>query len=442
MKTHFTLIHPNAAGIDIGGNAIFIDAGLDAVKRFGTFTEDFHAALDYLQQAGIQTVVMEATGVYWVVLYDILDRAGMDVWVVNGWAVKQVPGRKTDVQDCQWLRQLHSYGLIRKSFIPNKYIRELRSYMRLREVHIQSASREINHMHKALVLMNVKLGNVINSLSSKSGIRVVEAILSGERNAATLADLCDIQIKRHKLEEVKSSLIGNYQQEHLFALRQAYQAWIFFEQQVTDCDAEIEKVLQKLNCQKAKHQEAASPAKIQKHHKLQINNLHEQILLLTDGSDVTRLPGITDYNTLRILAETGSDLSHWPTEKHFVSWLGLAPTLNSSGNTTKKKSIHKTTSAGQIFREAAQSLLISKYNALGAFGRRIRSRKGPFIAIKALARKLACMFYKVLTKGWQFVELGISEYKRKYEEVLLKNLNKQAKALKCQLVPVNPEVHW
>lgn len=243
---------------------------------------------------------MEATGVYWVVLYDILDRAGMDVWVVNGWAVKQVPGRKTDVQDCQWLRQLHSY------------------------------------------------------------------------------------------------------------------------------------------CQKAKHQETASPAKVQKHHKLQINNLHEQILLLTDGSDVTRLPGITDYNTLRILAETGSDLSHWPTEKHFVSWLGLAPALNSSGNTIKKKNIHKTTSAGQIFREAAHSLLISKYNALGAFGRRIRSRKGPFIAIKALARKLACMFYKVLTKGWQFVELGISEYKRKYEEVLLKNLNKQAKALKCQLVPVNP----
>lgn len=436
MRTYFTLIHPNAAGIDVGGSAIFVDAGLASIKRFGTFTEDFYATLDYLKQAGIQTVVMEATGVYWVVLYDILEQGGLDVWVVNGWAVKQVPGRKTDVQDCQWLRQLHSYGLIRKSFIPNELIRELRSYMRLRENHIHSASREINHMQKALVLMNIKLGNVINSLGSKSGIRMIEAILAGERDAAILADLCDMQIKKNKLEQVRSALIGNYQQQHLFALKQAYQAWCFFEQQIISCDKEIEHVMQRLNQGKTPPKEISAP-KVQKHHGLQIANLHEQVLILTAGKDVTKLPGITDYNTLRILAETGTDLGYWATEKHFVSWLGLAPALNSSGNTIKKKKIHKQTSAGQIFREAAQCLLISKHNALGAFGRRIRSRKGPFIAIKALARKLACMFYKVLTQGWQFVELGIADYKKKYEEVLIKNLRKQAKALQWQLVPVN-----
>lgn len=437
MEKKFQIIHPYAAGIDIGSTHIYIDAGNGIVKSFETFTDNLYEASEYLKQAGVNTVAMEATGIYWVILYDVLENAGIDVWLVNGRDVKHVPGRKSDVSDCQWIRQLHSYGLLRKSFIPNNEIRELRAYMRLRENHIHSSSREINHMDKALVLMNVRLSSVISSLNSKTGINIIEAILSGETKKEVLVELCDIRILKKKRSEILSSLKGNFQPQYLFALQQAYEAWCFFEKQICSCDKKIEALLIRLNQGKQITTDEVLAKKQLKHHAPKIQHLHTQMLLLSGGNDVTLLPGITDYTALQIFSEIGTDMKNWATEKHFASWLGLSPVKHTSGKVDKKTKGYKKTNAGNIFRQAAQALLISKYNALGAFGRRIRSRKGPFVAIKALARKLACMFYRVMTNGIKYVEQGVEKYEAKYKEALLRQLQKQASLLKLQLIPTS-----
>ena len=437
MEKKFDVVHPHAAGIDIGSTHIYIDAGNGAVKRFQTFTDNLHEALSYLQQLGIVTVAMEATGVYWIVLYEILDNAGIDVWLVNGRDVKHLPGRKSDVSDCQWIRQLHSHGLLRKSFIPDNSIREIRSYMRLREGHIRSAAKEVNHMDKSLVLMNIRISSVVSSLSSKTSINIIEAILAGQTDANYLLKLADIRVLKHKKDQLLASLKGNFFPQHLFALRQAHEAWTFFEKQIIACDKEIEKLLVTLNVNKEVVDERISSAKQVKHHSPKIQQLHSHLVTLTGGKCLTLLPGITDYSALRLLSEIGTDMSNWPTEKHFASWLGLSPIKHASGKMDKKIKGTKKTNAGNILRQAAQSLLISKNNALGAFGRRIRNRKGGPIAIKAIARKLACMIYRVMTKGIEYVEMGVEMYEAKYKEGLLRNLQKQAASLKLQLAPTS-----
>jgi transposase len=437
MGKKFEIVHPNAAGIDIGSSHIYVDAGGDSVKCFETFTDSLHTASKYLLEMGITTVAMEATGVYWVVLYDILENAGINVWLVNGRDVKNVPGRKSDVSDCQWIRQLHSYGLLRKSFIPENTIRELRGYMRLREDHIRSGAREINHMDKVLVLMNIRLSSVLSSLNSKTGITLIEAILNGEREPEVLVELCDIRVLKTKKAQVLASLKGNFQTQYIFALKQAYNAWCFFEKQIQECDKEIGTLLTALNQDKELIDDEITSAKLIRRHAPQIKHLHVQMLLLSGGKDVTALPGITDYTALQIFSEIGTDMTPWPTEKNFTSWLGLSPGKNKSGKVDKKTKGYKKTNVGNIFRQAAQSLLISKYNALGAFGRRIRSRKGPFVAIKATARKLACMFYRVMTKGIKYVEQGVEKYEEKYKAVLVSKLQKQASALNLKLVPAS-----
>ena len=437
MEKKFEVIHQHAAGIDIGSTHIYIDAGNGIVKRFETFTDSLHEALTYLRQQGVITVAMEATGVYWIVLYEILDKAGIDVWLVNGRDVKHLPGRKSDVSDCQWIRQLHSYGLLRKSFIPDDCIRELRSYMRLRESHIRSSAKEVNHMDKTLVQMNIRLSSVVSSLSGKTGITIIKAILAGKTDPEYLITLADIRVIKHKKAQLLASLKGNFLSQHLFALRQAYEAWAFFEGQIVACDKEIETLLIKLNTNKQVIDEDNSLPKQVKHHAPKIQELHSHLLTLTGGKSLTLLPGITDYSALRLLSEIGTDMSNWPTEKHFASWLGLSPIKHTSGKMDKKIKGTKKTNAGNILRQAAQSLLISKNNALGAFGRRIRNKKGGPIAIKAIARKLACMIYRVMTKGVEYVETGVEMYEKKYKEGLLRNLQKQAASLKLQLVPAS-----
>ena len=435
MGRKFEVIHPFAAGIDIGSTHIYVDAGNGEVKCFETFTDSLHDASRYLQQLGVSTVAMEATGIYWVVLYDILENVGIDVWLVNGRDVKHVPGRKSDVSDCQWIRQLHSYGLLRKSFIPDNDIRELRGYMRLREDHIRSSSKAINQMDKAMVLMNIRLSSVISSLNSKTGIRLIEAILAGEKRPEILVELCDSRILKNKREQVLAALKGNFQPQLMFGLKQAYEAWFFFEKQVLACDKEIERLLLRLNRGKELTEDEISIAKPMKHHAPEIQHLHVQMLLLSNGKNITMLPGITDYTALQLFSEIGTDMSVWPSEKHFTSWLGLSPVKHSSGKVDKKTKGYKKTNAGNIFRQASQSLIISKHNALGSFGRRIRIKKGSFVAIKAVARKLACMFYRIMTKGLKYVEQGVEKYEEKYRTAILGNLQKQASRFKLQLVP-------
>ena len=428
-------IHSRSAGIDIGSEKNFVAVEGNGVKNFKTFTESFIETVKYLQQEKVTTVAMEATGVYWVTLYDMLERSGIEVYVVNASDVKNVPGRKSDVQDCQWIQQLHSYGLLKKCFIPEDKIRQLRSYVRLREDYIQMGATHVQHMQKALILMNIKLHQVISQINGVSGLKVIHAILEGERDAIKLADLCDKQILKHKREDVIKSLRGNYKTDQIFCLRQAHKSWKFYQDQIQECDIEINKILDEMTTGKTIPKNINKPKAI-RHNKPKIDKLHEKLMTITEGNDVTMLPGITDYNLMQIIAETGTDFTKWQTGKHFTSWMGLSPGKNTSGKNTKRSKKRINTKTGQLFKEAARTLLKSKYIGLGAFARRLRAKKGAPIAIKATARKLALMFYNIMTKGTAFVEEGIKKYEKQYMETLMKSLNRRAKELNLQLMPI------
>lgn len=425
----------NAAGIDIGSEKIFVAIEEQEVKSFRTFTSTLHQAVEYLQFHGIESVAMEATGVYWIALYDLLEQAGMEVFLVNPTETKNVPGRKTDVQDCQWIQQLHSYGLLRRSFIPDHTIRELRVYVRLREDHIVMASAHVQHMQKALTMMNVRLHEVISQIQGSSGLKIIEAILSGERDAEKLALLCNRQILNSKKGDVIESLKGNYKSEQLFALQQALDSWRHYHRKIEECDRKIELLLKEKTRNKPPVEQLRK-AKPIRHHRPNVANLHEKLSQLLEGKDPTVLPGITDYSVMQLIAEVGTDLTKWSSEKHFTSWAGLAPGKNTSGKITKRSKKNISTRVGQIFRKAAQSLLQSKHIALGAFARRLKARKGPMIAIKATARKLAVMFYNLLTKGLDYVEQGVKKYEEQYRNQMTKFLQKKAAEFGYTMVSV------
>ncbi|MDQ0637481.1 transposase [Pedobacter sp. W3I1] len=421
------IIHNNSAGIDIGSRNIYISPGYSEVKVFGTFTGDFRAAASYLIEKGTQTIAMEATGSYWVILYDILVEHGFDVWLVDGRQTRQVPGRKTDVKDCQWIQQLHSYGLLNRCFVAQGELKEVRGYQRLREDHLRSASMHINHMQKAMIEMNIRLPEVLDQIQGASGISIIHAILEGERDPHRLLSLCHGSILKKKSAEILAALEGFYTERGLFALRQAYQAYQFYQMQIRECDAALNDILCKIN-QDKDHREAG-PRKPVRHHKPQIDELGRHMLDLFGGRDATVLPGITDYSWLQIYSETGTDLERWPSEKHFTSWLGLSPGQNHSGKANKRPKKKGRPNAGQIFRLLAQSLLKSKKISFGAFGRRLKGRKGPMIAIKAVARKIAVQYWRLMVKGQEFVDQGVANY----EAVMIKQKEKYLKKLALEL---------
>lgn len=425
-------IRENAAGIDIGAKKVFVAIEGQEVRYFFTFTEDFEKLRDYLIENKIETVAMEATGIYWNILYEILEESGIDVWLVDGRQTKQVPGRKTDVKDCQWIQQLHSYGLLNRCFVAEADIKELRTYQRLREDHIRSASMHINHMQKALTEMNIRLTEVLSQIHGVSGIAMIEAILKGERNKETLLKMCDRKIIKHKKEDVLKSLNGRYTKHGLFALQQAFDSYMFYQHQIEQCDRMLSEVIVKIGRGKPDHN-LQGPRKPIRHNKPDINNLGISLLKIFDGKDATILSGITDYSWMQLMSETGTNLSRWPSEKEYTSWLGLAPGQHTSGKMkrTKRKNGHP--KAGQIFRQIAQSLITSKHIALGAFGRRLRARKGSQIAIKSVARKIAVLYWRIMVKGMAFVEEGV----KKYEEQLLaqkhRSFERLAKDLNIQI---------
>lgn len=425
----------NAAGIDIGAEEIFIGLENGEVKSFKTFTRDFKHAIDYLLTNNVETVAMEATGIYWVVLYELLEEAGLDVWLVDGRQTKQVPGRKTDVKDCQWIQQLHSYGLLNRCHVASGDIKELRSYTRLREDHIESASMHIQHMQKALTEMNIRLNEVLNQVHGKSGMNIIRAILAGERDKQKLLELCDKRIQDNKSDKVLKALEGYYTNAGLFALQQAYDCYQFYQQRISECDKQIEGVLTRITPETELPEEVNTKArKPIRHNRPKVSNLGESLIKVFDGQDATQLPAVTDYTWMRLLAELGTDLSKWPTEKQFTSWLGLAPKQNKSGK--KKKNVkQRIPKAGQLFKEIAQSLINSKNIAWGHYIRRLKARKGPAVAIKALARKIAEQYWRLMVKGGQFVELGVEQYKEQLQLHKEKMMNKLAKDLGMKVVP-------
>lgn len=431
-------IRTNVAGIDVGAKKVFTSVEGQPVVSHRTFTEDFLLLRDYLLKHKVKTVAMEATGVYWVILYEILEEAGIDVWLVDGHQTKQVPGRKTDVKDCQWIQELHSFGLLNRCLVVGADIKELRSYLRLREDHIQSSAMHINHMQKALTLMNIRLKEVLSQIHGASGMAIIEAILKGERNKHVLVGLCHQSVLKTKKDFVLKALEGKYTQAGLFALKQAYDGYMFYLQQIAECDKQINTVINRVG-QSGKGQNLKKNRKAIRHHRPCVEKLEENLLNVFEGKDATVISGITDYTWMQLLAETGPDLKKWPTEKHFTSWLGLAPGQHNSGKMRKnaKKKGHPV--AGQIFRTIAQSLINSKNIAIGSFGRRLRGRKGPRIAIKAMARKIAILYWRLMVKGVDFVEQGVTHYEEQLLANKVKTLNKLVKELNAKLpenVPV------
>lgn len=427
----------NAAGIDIGANKIFVAVEGQDVRNFDTFTLSFREAIKYLLSHKITTVAMEATGVYWVILYDMLAEAGIDVWLVDGRETRQVPGRKTDVKDCQWIQQLHSYGLLKRCFIPDAQVKEIRTYQRIREDHIRSSAMHINHMQKALTLMNIRLKEVLSQIHGASGMAMIEAILAGERNPKKLLDLCHTSIKRKKPEQVLKALEGHYHEGGLFELGQAHQSYLFYKDRIAECDQKIEETFNKINKDKATDgKDSLGKRKPIRHNKPQVVDLGWHLIEIFGGKDATRLPGITDYTWLQLYSELGSDLSKWKTHKHLGSWLGLAPGQNDSGKKKRNRRRKHRPKAGQIFRQIAQSLIESKHIALGAFGRKLKGRRGPGIAIKAVARKLSALYWQLMVKGKDYVEKGIEDYEKKVALQTDKWLRKKAKELGYGLTPI------
>jgi transposase len=378
---------------------------------------------------------MEATGIYWVTLYDILEEMGFDVTLVNPADSKNLPGRKTDVQDCQWIQQLFSYGLLRKSFVPEDIVRKLRVYTRMREDKLQIASTHIQHMHKALIQMNIRLPEVLSQTHGASGMAMIKAIIAGERNPETLLSYCTSSLIKRKREEILLALEGNYKEEYLFELEQAYKGYMFYLEQVKECDIKAAKILEQYNKTSNKDYKDNHPIKPIRHNKPEIKHLHE-LLLGIHGANPTTIPGITDYSLLKLTAELGNNINQWPTAKNFVSWLGLSPGKNQSGKMNKRSKKKSITNAGQIFKQAAVTLLISKQPGLGAFARRIKAKKGAGIAIKATARKLAIQYYNIFAKGIEYVEEGVKFYEEKLKQQQLKYLTKKANELNLQLISI------
>lgn len=428
-------ILPGFAALDLGATKIFAATADAPVRSFGTVTAELRALSQWLKERGVKTIAMEATGVYWIPVHDQLQGAGFQVTLFHGAHARNLPGRKSDVSDCQWHAMLHSHGLLRPCFIPKEPIRKLRSFYRLREDHLSMAAAHIQHMQRALDLMNVRLHHVLSQVHGVSGLRVVEAIVAGERDPQRLIGLCDERLLKRKKALLLRSLEGDWQPHHLFALRQALEAYRFYQGQIVACDAQIESLLGQLNA--GREQKKPPPGrtiKLVRHNAPHIADLHGHLLTLANGRDATLLPGISPLGWMKLLGEVGTDLSAFPSEHHFAAWAGLAPQRHQSGRRRRRLPRPKP-AVGQIFREAVLSIARSKHLALGGFYRRIKGRRGAAIATVATARKLAILFYRVTVHGLEYVERGLALYEANYRAQAERRLRKMAARLGFTLQP-------
>jgi len=429
-------INLNAAGLDVGDDEIWacVPAGRDelSVRSFPTFTADLHQLADWLVQCKVDTVALEATGVYWIALYEVLESRGFDVNVVNPRYLKNVAAQKTDVLDCQWIQQLHTYGLLRPSFQPPERISALRAVVRHREMLVRYRSAHIQHMQKALQLMNLKLTNVLSDITGVTGMAIIRSIVAGERNPQVLAQYRDPKCKMSEAEIAKS-LEGNYRREHLFALQQALQLYDMYEAQMRACDAELEAMYSAFDTVDSDI-EPPEP----KNGKRRKNQTHFDVateLYRVTGVDLTQIDGIDALTAQKILTEIGWDVSPWPTVKHFASWLRIAPRNDTSGGRVIRRTSNKTQNpVTQALRVAAQSVARSN-SALGAFYRRIRARHGARQAVAATAHKLARIIYSMLKNRTPYVDPGPDYYEQRYRNRTIRNLEHKAAKLGLQLVP-------
>lgn len=436
------LINPNAAGIDIGADRhwVSVPVGRDRenVRSFACFTADLYAMADWLKQCRIETVAMESTGVYWIPVFQILESRGFEVKLVNAHYVKTVPGRKTDVLDCQWLQQLHTYGLLAGSFRPADQICVLRSYIRQRDNLIKSACVHVQRMQKALTQMNLQLHRVISDITGTTGKAIIKAIVSGERNPQRLAALKDSRIKASS-HEIAASLTGDYRPELVFILQQELQLYEFYQAQIAACDVEIEQCLATFA---DKVDVTSKPlAKPKRRGKKQPGNAPQfdlrTHLYRVFGVDFTQIDGFGALTVLILLSELGLDPSRFPTVKHFTSWLGLCPGSRVTGGKVKSSKTRPVANrAANAFRMAAQTLCRS-HSALGAYYRRMQARLGAPKAITATAHKLARIFYRLWTSGDAYTDPGVDAYEQRYRDRVLQNLKRKAQAFGLELIPLS-----
>jgi transposase len=434
------LVNLNAAGLDIGASEIWAcvpgDRDAQAVRQFGTFTPDLHDMAGWLVRCGIDTVAMESTGVYWIPAYEILEECGLRVYLVNARHVKNVPGRKSDVQDCQWIQRLHSCGLLNASFRPESDICTLRGYLRHRANLIEHRAAHIQHMQKALQQMNLQLTQVLSDITGTTGMAILRAIVAGEHNPLKLAALRNERCAKSQAQ-IANALTGNYRPEHLFALKQSLALYDAYNQQIRECDAEIER---QFSVMKPRHDDDL-PAL----HTGDKTNTHSKngppydartLLYRLLGVDLVAVTGLNASTVQTIISEIGTDMTRWPSVKHFSSWLQLAPHNDISGGKVLRSHIPKARNrAGQALRLAAQSLARSS-SALGAYFRHMRGRCGAKNAIVATAHKLARIIYTMLKHRTPFHDIGADDYELRLRQRHVARLHKTAAKLGFTLQPI------
>jgi transposase len=431
------VVHPKAAGIDVGNEEHWVavppDLDPEPVRCFGCFTADLQAMADWLVGCGIETVVMQSTGVYWVALYDILAERGIRVFVVNARDTKNLPGRKTDIQECQWLLKLHVYGLLRKSFRPEEEILVMRTYWRQRQQHIGDASRCIQHMQKALTQMNVQLANAISDISGTTGQAILTAIVAGERDPQTLAKLRDPRVKASEATVAKS-LEGNWRPELLFVLQQELESYQSFQTKIAECDRQLHQHYETMEAKADPKQLPPVPRDKRAHGNVPAGfDLREELYRAT-GVDLTAIDGLNVLTVQTLIAEAGSDMSRFDTEAHFVSFLDLSPRNKiSGGKVVGREKRRAKNRAGLALRLAAGTLLESG-TYLGAQYRRLRTKLGAPKARKAMANKLARIAYRMMKYGEEYVDKGKEFYEQKYRQLQIRMLTKKATELGLQLV--------
>jgi transposase len=416
--------------MDIGSRfhvvAVSPDRTTEPVRTFESFTADLHRMADWLVELGITTVAMESTGVYWIPAFEILEARGLEVLLVNARHVKNVPGRKTDVHDAVWIQQLHQHGLLRGSFRPAQTLATLRAYLRHRERLLEYAAAHIQHMQKALMLMNLQLHHVVSDITGVTGMRIVRAIAAGNADPAVLASYRDIRCKA-SVETIQEALTGHYRAEHVFALRQALELYDSYQEKVAECDHAIEAVL--AACEQADPEMALPAARDRTRQANEPRFDVRTALFQLLGMDLTQLHGFGAYTALRRIGECGTDMTKWPTAKHFTSWLTWAPDNKISGGKLLRTKTHRSANRGaKILRLAAVNVGKTQ-TALGAFYRRLAARVGKAKAVTAAARKLAVLFYNALRYGMAYHDPGASYYEEQYRQRVLHGLRRRAKAL-------------
>jgi transposase len=434
------VVHPDAAGIDIGNESHYVAVPLtrdsQPVRRFGCTTSELKGMAVWLKQCAIRTIALQSTGVYWIAVYDILEEAGFEVYLVNAKETKNLPGRKSDVQESQWLMKLHTYGLLRNSFRPSQEIRTMRTYWRQRHDLVRAAGRHIQRMQKTLTQMNIQLANVLSDVSGMTGQAIVKAILAGERDPYQLAALRNWRVKASE-EEIARSLEGNWQEDLLFVLQQEQDGYEFCQRQMAECDQRLQQYLQQLEDRShgAGLPEEKRKERLRKKKKGNAPrfDLRAELFRMT-GTDLTQIDGIDVTTTMTILSEAGWDMSKWKTEHHFVSWLRLCPDNRISGDKIIGKGRLPTNNrVTNALRMAASTLRLSN-TYLGAQFRRLRTKLGAPVAIKAMAAKLARLVYRMLRHGMTFVDRGAEFYDAQHRKLQITYLKRKAAHLGFQII--------